>query len=102
MLGGPLVGEGGAVLVLRGTDERATRDLLAADPWYVHGVLRLDAVKRGTSTSTNCRMARWRRRLRLWATLPRAVAKSLATASLRRSEFTLRPLSVPGVWRPKG
>ena len=46
VLGGPLVDEGGAVLVLRGTDERATRELLADDPWYVHGVLHLDAVKR--------------------------------------------------------
>ena len=46
VLGGPLVDEGGAVLVLRGTDERATRELLAADPWYVHGVLQLDSVKR--------------------------------------------------------
>lgn len=45
-LGGPLPDEGGALLVVRAADERAVRELLATDPWYVRGVLRLDAVKR--------------------------------------------------------
>lgn len=46
LLGGPLVQEGGAVLVVRAEDEAEVRTRLAADPWYTHGILRLDSVRR--------------------------------------------------------
>jgi uncharacterized protein YciI len=46
LLGGPLEDEGGAVLVIRADNARLIRDRLAADPWYVNGILRLVDVKR--------------------------------------------------------
>lgn len=46
LLGGPLVEEGGALLVMRAPDAQTLRDRLVADPWYVHGILRLVAITR--------------------------------------------------------
>jgi uncharacterized protein YciI len=46
MLGGPLPDEGGAVLVVRADSEAAVRDRLGSDPWYVHGILTLQSVRR--------------------------------------------------------
>jgi uncharacterized protein YciI len=46
MLGGPLVDEGGAMLVVNAEDEAAIREKLKHDPWYVNGILRLESVKR--------------------------------------------------------
>ena len=45
-LGGPLVDEGGAVIVVRAADEDAVRSVLANDPWYQQGVLTLVGIKR--------------------------------------------------------
>jgi uncharacterized protein YciI len=45
-LGGPLVDEGGAVLVVNAESARMARDRLAADPWYRHGILHLESVQR--------------------------------------------------------
>ena len=46
LLGGPLVDEGGAILVVHATDEREVREKIKDDPWYVQGVLTLESVKR--------------------------------------------------------
>lgn len=46
LLGGPLVDEGGAVLVVNAEDETAVREKLKNDPWYLNGILRLESVKR--------------------------------------------------------
>src|SRR5581483_10583581 len=46
VLGGPLVDEGGALLVVKADDAQAARDLLADDPWFARGVLTLVSVKR--------------------------------------------------------
>ena len=45
-LGGPLVDEGGAVIVVRAADEDGVRSVLANDPWYQQGVLTLVSIKR--------------------------------------------------------
>lgn len=46
MFGGPLSDEGGAVLVVRAGSETEVRDRLGPDPWYVHGILTLQSVRR--------------------------------------------------------
>jgi uncharacterized protein YciI len=46
LLGGPLVDEGGAILVVYAEDEREVREKMKDDPWYVHGILALESVKR--------------------------------------------------------
>ena len=46
LLGGPLPDEGGAVIVVRAESEDEVRATLRDDPWYVHGVLRLESVRR--------------------------------------------------------
>jgi uncharacterized protein YciI len=46
LLGGPLVDEGGAILVVFADDEQDVREKLKTDPWYVHGILTLESVKR--------------------------------------------------------
>ena len=46
VLGGPLVDEGGAVLVVNAESEREARAKLEIDPWYRNGILRLESVRR--------------------------------------------------------
>jgi uncharacterized protein YciI len=46
VMGGPLVNEGGALLVVSATNEREARDKVKDDPWYTHGILELASVKR--------------------------------------------------------
>jgi uncharacterized protein YciI len=46
MLGGPLPDEGGAVLVVNANSEAEVRDRLESDPWYVHGILTPQSVRR--------------------------------------------------------
>lgn len=46
LMGGPLVDEGGAVLVVNAEDETVVREKMKNDPWYVNGILRLESVKR--------------------------------------------------------
>ena len=46
LLGGPLVDEGGAVLVVNSESEREVRAKLDIDPWYRNGILRLESVRR--------------------------------------------------------
>jgi len=45
-MGGPLVDEGGAMLIVNASDENEVREKLKDDPWYEQGILRLESVKR--------------------------------------------------------
>ncbi len=46
LMGGPLVDEGGAMLIMNADDGNEVRDKLKSDPWMEHGILKLDSVKR--------------------------------------------------------
>jgi uncharacterized protein len=46
LMGGPLVDESGAMLIVNADDENAVREKLKDDPWYTHGILKLESVKR--------------------------------------------------------
>lgn len=46
LLGGPLPEEGGATLVVRANSEAEVRERLGTDPWYVHGILALESIRR--------------------------------------------------------
>ena len=45
-MGGPLVDEGGAMLVINAVDEMEGREKLKSDPWMKQGILKLESVKR--------------------------------------------------------
>jgi uncharacterized protein YciI len=46
LMGGPLVDEGGSLLILNAVDENEVREKLKNDPWAEHGILKLESVKR--------------------------------------------------------
>ena len=46
LMGGPLVDESSAMLIVNADDENAVREKLKDDPWYTHGILKLESVKR--------------------------------------------------------
>ena len=46
LMGGPLVDEGGAMLICNAEDEIDVRTKLKIDPWTEHGILKLETVKR--------------------------------------------------------
>jgi uncharacterized protein YciI len=46
LMGGPLVDEGGALLVFNAEDENEVREKLKNDPWMQQGILKLESVKR--------------------------------------------------------
>jgi uncharacterized protein YciI len=46
LMGGPLVDEGGAMLIVNADDENEVREKLKGDPWMEHGILKLGGVKR--------------------------------------------------------
>jgi uncharacterized protein YciI len=46
LMGGPLVDEGGALLIVNAEDEEQVREKLKNDPWFEHGILKLESVKR--------------------------------------------------------
>jgi uncharacterized protein YciI len=46
LIGGPLPDEGGATLVVRAGSEAEVRDRLRSDPWYEHGILALENIRR--------------------------------------------------------
>ncbi|MHB8647230.1 MAG: YciI family protein [Thermomicrobiales bacterium] len=46
LFGGPLVEEGGALLIVKAQNEDEVRERTKNDPWYQHGILRLESVKR--------------------------------------------------------
>ncbi|MGA7275304.1 MAG: YciI family protein [Candidatus Udaeobacter sp.] len=46
LMGGPLVDEGGAMLIFNAEDENEVREKLKNDPWMQHGILKLESIKR--------------------------------------------------------
>jgi hypothetical protein len=46
LMGGPLVDEGGSLLIFNAEDENEVREILKNDPWSTHGILKLESVKR--------------------------------------------------------
>src|SRR5436305_13448274 len=46
LMGGPLIDEDGAMLIVNADDENEVREKLKEDPWYAHGILKLESVKR--------------------------------------------------------
>ena len=46
LMGGPLVDEGGALLIVNGEDENEVREKLKNDPWRYQGILKLESIKR--------------------------------------------------------
>src|SRR4030095_2529491 len=46
LMGGPLVDEGGSLLIFNAEDENEVREKLKSDPWFKHGILKLESVKR--------------------------------------------------------
>ncbi len=46
LMGGPLVDEEGAMLIVNADDEVEVRQKLENDPWFERGILKLDSVKR--------------------------------------------------------
>lgn len=45
-MGGPLVDEGGSLLIVNAEDENEVIEKLKDDPWYTHGILKLESIKR--------------------------------------------------------
>jgi uncharacterized protein YciI len=46
LMGGPLVDEGGSLLIVNAEDENEVREKLKNDPWREHGILKLESIKR--------------------------------------------------------
>ena len=46
MMGGPLVDDGGAMLIVHAESEAHVRATVERDPWYAHEILRLVSIKR--------------------------------------------------------
>jgi uncharacterized protein len=46
LMGGPLIDEGGSLLIINAEDENEVRDKMKNDPWMQHGILKLESVKR--------------------------------------------------------
>jgi uncharacterized protein YciI len=46
LMGGPLVDEGGAMLIVNSDDETEVREKLKNDPWFECGILKLESVRR--------------------------------------------------------
>ena len=46
LMGGPLIDEGGSLLIVNGEDENEVREKLKNDPWRDQGILKLESIKR--------------------------------------------------------
>ena len=46
MMGGPLVDDGGAMLIVHAESEGHVRATVERDPWYAHDILQLVSIKR--------------------------------------------------------
>ena len=46
LMGGPLVDEGGSLLIINAEDESEVKETLKNDSWMQHGILKLESVKR--------------------------------------------------------
>ena len=42
LMGGPLVDEGGSPLIFNAEDENEVREKMKNDPWFEHGILKLE------------------------------------------------------------
>lgn len=45
-MGGPLVDEGGSLLIFNAEDENEVREKMKNDPWQERGILKLESIKR--------------------------------------------------------
>jgi uncharacterized protein len=45
-MGGPLIDEGGSLLIVNAEDENEVREKMKYDPWYEQEILKLESVKR--------------------------------------------------------
>jgi uncharacterized protein YciI len=45
LMGGPLVDEGGALLIVNAADENEVREKIKNDPWYEQGILKLESIR---------------------------------------------------------
>jgi uncharacterized protein len=45
LMGGPLIDEGGALLIVTAEDEKEVREKLKNDPWLEHGILKQESIK---------------------------------------------------------
>lgn len=45
-MGGPLIDEGGSVLMVEAIDENEVREKMKNDPWYREGILKMESIKR--------------------------------------------------------
>ena len=46
LMGGPLVDEAGALLIVNAEDENEVREKIKNDPWYEQGILKLESIRR--------------------------------------------------------
>src|SRR5438552_8569442 len=46
LMGGPLVDEGGSLLIFNAEHENEVREKMKNDPWLKHGILKQESVKR--------------------------------------------------------
>src|SRR5437868_6562388 len=46
LMGVPLVDECGSLLIVNAEDENEVREKLKNDPWFTHGILKLESIKR--------------------------------------------------------
>jgi uncharacterized protein YciI len=46
LMGGPFEDEGGAMLIVRAETADEVREKLKPDPWYAHGILQLQNIRR--------------------------------------------------------
>jgi uncharacterized protein len=46
LMGGPLVDEGGSLLILKAQDENEVKEKMKNDPWLKHGILKQKSIKR--------------------------------------------------------
>ena len=46
LMGGPLVDEGGSLLIFNAEDENEVREKMKSDPWLERGILKLEHIKR--------------------------------------------------------
>jgi len=46
LMGGPLVDEGGSLLIVNAENESEVREKMKNDSWFMHGILKLESIKR--------------------------------------------------------
>ena len=46
IMGGPLVDDGGSLLVFKAEDEKEVREKMKNDTWLTHGILKQESIKR--------------------------------------------------------